>query len=860
MKQLYLTYCSPGEGLEQGRGQQLRAASAGLSDLRMRRLRAMMGYSIPNISSRDLTPETAPIRLAFLEDDSGDRVLVHARYVGEDPASGRLGNYFAHLLTDLPANVTARDAVLAWRSPSWTTSDDSGPKELPDVDQLPLGMLGDEQLFACVREESGRANYLKFIALLASAVLQESQRSELEQTGPTHHRPIFLLATPDDAAMLLYGATRIVPAALFRNLTFSLYDEIPETLTVLTAAQFTPAVTATWRPSNPAYELPDRFYTTIAVTLNLFNGRHTSLGPLPLLIADAVSGLAAGDLGAVDLFHTFCADLELTTLASVEVAYALVQGKTPDTLTADEMGVVAQSPALILYLAKDNSFFQRLLVLASDKHFRDHVFQAISDTLREHADVLISLASAAVAAGDQALLDAEVGQAKLMYQTILPMIDPSAAREAGQQLLARLTPLLAPALPREVLPLDARLAALEWSAADRKDYHPDQAPVWIDEWVNFTPVEVPQLLRRLQENVTRRHVASLALIRGVLTGEDLARLIAGADALLLAVYLELAQNGNDDLARRLLVAFAPPPGTSDRSDQATPHRLVGALQELASASVNDAVVGLAAAGPLLEDAANRITTLTFLLPGYATLIDWVDRHRPIIPETALSRLARDQYWAWNFLGSFIRSPRLSENVIAALPEAFARLSTLPEAETTELKRRVTSVVMTVLAVPIIPQPPQRQSTGRAVSRTVPLGAHPTLDQQMEALEKVLYAWGPTLGGSAMGWYCDMLMDVASWNEPVLEESLLPALVLLGLRGARTPELASILSPENIKPYLCEIISLFGRHHLHLLNRAAKSWPEALEEEWKLLATTNDAARSTWREGPRDLWRRLRPRR
>ena len=47
MKQLYLTYCSPGEGLEQGRGQQLRAASAGLSDLRMRRLRAMMGYSIP---------------------------------------------------------------------------------------------------------------------------------------------------------------------------------------------------------------------------------------------------------------------------------------------------------------------------------------------------------------------------------------------------------------------------------------------------------------------------------------------------------------------------------------------------------------------------------------------------------------------------------------------------------------------------------------------------------------------------------------------------------------------------------------------------------------------------------------------
>ena len=123
MKQLYLTYCSPGEGLEQGRGQQLRAASAGFGDPRMRRLRAMMGYSIPNISSRELTPETAPIRLAFLEDDAGDRVLVHARYVGEDPASGRLGNYFAHLLTDLPAYVTARDAVLAWRSPSWTTSD-----------------------------------------------------------------------------------------------------------------------------------------------------------------------------------------------------------------------------------------------------------------------------------------------------------------------------------------------------------------------------------------------------------------------------------------------------------------------------------------------------------------------------------------------------------------------------------------------------------------------------------------------------------------------------------------------------------------------------------------------------------------
>ena len=890
MKQLYLTYCREGEGLEMRPGEQLRAASSGLPDQRMRRLSGMMGYTIPALPSEDLKPETAPIRLAFLaEGETGGRVLAQARYVGEDPASGRLGNYFAHLLADIPDTVTARDAVRAWRSPAWVARDDGGPKELPDVGRLPGGPLDDGALLNAVQSAPKGPNYLDYIGWLANALLAyEGRRADAEQSGggdengQAERRPIVLVATPDDAALLLYGATRILPPAVLKHLTFSLYERIDDSLTSLATSRIRTWVTATCRPEITAYDVPDRFYANTAATLNVGTGRRSTLSGAPPLLASAIASLAAGDLATIDSFQTLCAELRLTSLAMVELAFAISHGKAPSSLTAQEMEIVAQAPALTHYLSTRDGFFARLVALATDERFRNGAFARILESLRPQADRLSGLAAQAISVGDGALIAGQVEQATVTFKVILPLIDSQIADVARQQLVSRLAGRLHPQFPRDALTLSARLATLSLSGWDDGAWDADRTREWLDRWVNLTQDETPHWLLPANAAMLRLSVARLALTQGVLPPGEIARRLANADMLLLNLYLGLARDGKDALARDLLVAFAPPPGSATSTatasagaslvptpdtnvSPATPStrrpqsRLALALSWLIAAPEADRDVALQVAGPLLERIGERITADNFEQADYPALIEWVDRHRDLIPQAALSHAMRDRYWAWHSLYAFLAWPHLSVGVLERLPQSYPFLTYQPEATLLYLKQRITGAIAQYLATPVSEKPTQPSANGRNAPQTAPLATYLTLEQQLAALEQLLFAWGPTLGGSAMTWYCDMLADMASWSANKPTEPMLSTCLLLGLQGARMPQLASAFSPQDLALDIEDIVRVMDRRNVDLVSRAAKSWPEAPRGQWQRLASAHHFGQTGVLDRPLDLLRRFRSR-
>ena len=80
-------------------------------------------------------------------------MLCRSVYVGKDPATGRYGNFFTHLLFDLPETMDAHTAIKTWEGRSWRQSDgDDFVLELPDVSGVAAGgELNDRMLTACSR-------------------------------------------------------------------------------------------------------------------------------------------------------------------------------------------------------------------------------------------------------------------------------------------------------------------------------------------------------------------------------------------------------------------------------------------------------------------------------------------------------------------------------------------------------------------------------------------------------------------------------------------------------------------------------------------------------------------------------------
>src|SRR5947209_18744743 len=110
-----------------------------------------MRYVLPPGTDRfAITPEMAPVCLAFVRTELGEYILVHKNYVGEDGV-GRLGNFFVHVLafgpeasgkfssqgTQASDEFSPQNAIWFWESDIWKTSEQQLDRRSNQLNTVP---------------------------------------------------------------------------------------------------------------------------------------------------------------------------------------------------------------------------------------------------------------------------------------------------------------------------------------------------------------------------------------------------------------------------------------------------------------------------------------------------------------------------------------------------------------------------------------------------------------------------------------------------------------------------------------------------------------------------------------------------
>lgn|GEM_PF-155126 len=284
--QFYVTHCLAMDSVLKNPGYAVRAASSEKRD----KLNAALQYppyELPLEMWKDL-PAVAdtPCRLARTEYPKGGVWVVHSAYLTKDTV-GRDRSYFSHLLLLPKADPGA--VLQSWGAEEWIKSYPKGAeKELsPDV-FLPVGTLVDDtnltaflsehppgpldlSTTVCPRRLRGPASRRRelFARFLQAVVLL----TEEEKTRLLVH------AEPGVIALLLYGATRLLPKKTISKLTFTTYEPYHRNIRDYKLAQ----VVGTYlgAPGKPLEASIGNAFSFVLDTMNLDQSSPVFRKPLP---------------------------------------------------------------------------------------------------------------------------------------------------------------------------------------------------------------------------------------------------------------------------------------------------------------------------------------------------------------------------------------------------------------------------------------------------------------------------------------------------------------------------------------------------------------------------------------------------
>ena len=453
MKQLYHTSCKKGQSVSGNSGFQVRAVTDGVPDGRARAMLPFVGYEIP-LAELDRTrlPEAAPVRLALFEAPNAGRIIVHGVYVGPDPTTGRDGNYFSHLLCDVPDTVDAAQVLSTWGSEFWRTRDDDdiGTK-LDDIQSLPSdGRLNEDRLTGLL-QESRNQDMFRFL-LDAWLALPDDGR-------------IFLAADATDIATCLWGLTRCLPEVLWKDLTFSTYEKNPLTSYA--------RVVGAWWGNTQVRDLPHACYRGKSLGFNRFTERPPS--PLPRELAYSnfiVRSCAAGTFHAIDDFHTHVTPDILVNPLNLDLLCRLLH--EPSSMTTEELQAATEVPQLRACVLDHPSAISRLTRVAIvDSRYAAGGFRDLLDELGQDPERLDQVSKAAVESAHAAALDDNVQLLQGFFEGFLPTVRNALQDELAQQALEGLeTPAELPAQAYDyLLP-----RAVRWFSAQRAD---EQVDLWL---------------------------------------------------------------------------------------------------------------------------------------------------------------------------------------------------------------------------------------------------------------------------------------------------------------------------------------------------------------------------------------------
>jgi hypothetical protein len=316
MKQLFYTSCRAGFSVSGNSGFQVRAVSPSMTADEVRAAVPYASYALPSdVRPDEDTRHTAPVRLAFLDTPNLGRVICHAQYVGQDPTTKRFGNFFSHVLVDLPAEVDVRAVIQTWGAGFWRRDDDDGPAELPEISDLPPeGILDGSILESFLADESHR----ELVEYVMTCILRggEDQR-------------IIVAASAEKLALCVYAVTLALPSTLLDRFSFSTYESEPLTC---------PArlVGTSWGdPENR--DLPSSCYSGGCLGYNTFSGRKTDMDSRVGYAQYAVRALTNEESHSeIDSFRKAAQKNDIRTGALLDLFYRFCSARGIQDFTQDD--------------------------------------------------------------------------------------------------------------------------------------------------------------------------------------------------------------------------------------------------------------------------------------------------------------------------------------------------------------------------------------------------------------------------------------------------------------------------------------------------------------------------------------------
>ncbi len=417
MKQLYFTSCVAGKSVGGQSGYNVRAVTPGTDAGQLTALRRLTTYKVPDGVAEAADPAQLPARLALLDVAGAGRVLLHAAYVGADPTTGRMGNFFCHALLDVPPAVDARAAALMWKHRFWRTRDGDFSTDLPDEPALPA---------ADARALNGR---------LADFLREGSPGCELFQfalqgllTAPPDHR-LFVVAPAEQVALCVYGLSRALPRARREALTFSTYEKEP--------LQFEARVVGTWWAPSAPKELPSACYDGNALAFNTYNRRASAKLEPCEYVKFATERLASGG-AELDTFVAWYDRLKPVAGRQVDEVFRLCNN---GTATRPELLRGLDSPELAAKVAARPNLAANVVRDAmEDEAFRQgdfHRFVALLGAAGGRA----ALEGSAVTATKAAIgPDRDPARARVALEQVLPVVSSGRTDEVWAWVAGEVAP------------------------------------------------------------------------------------------------------------------------------------------------------------------------------------------------------------------------------------------------------------------------------------------------------------------------------------------------------------------------------------------------------------------------------------
>lgn len=442
MEQLWYTWSLNGFGT--AAGWRTRAASPKLVEIvnttaRFQDFGMHLGYQLPQVTEATLPPKQTATCLAFIKPGRNpaeqSRILVNKRISSSDNNNQTI--HFSHLLTDLPAGFTAREAISLWKSRFWKDKEEieASERSLPSVAdnllELLPGLLTASDL-AGLEQELTQA--------IHAFLLLEIDKGER----------LYIAAHPDVVARLIWGLTHVLPDRLMKELTFSTYEK--------DVAQSRAAIVGTcWSSTaqkgnpGPLQNLPVGWK---GLAINWYVGRasarlETETNSLEAEYA-RFAALALVQGQKTDLLKELLEQAEEEQIASIDAFKAAYQAVVKGVITRQAIVNVLSQPYLAPKNLKRPSFQTALLNVAmNDPNLLAEQVLPLLEQVRKQATLhrdetllqsLLSMAKKASDEGVQAIKNRQEKRAYGAFRVMAVAAPPSATgnREVWVSLLTTL--------------------------------------------------------------------------------------------------------------------------------------------------------------------------------------------------------------------------------------------------------------------------------------------------------------------------------------------------------------------------------------------------------------------------------------